>query len=114
MLDGCESEALTIDISIIACDIDLPTAFTPNNDGMNDAWEIPNLDIIYPNNKVYIYNRWGALLYETEQGKYNEQPWDGTYKGALLPVASYFFIIDTDIELTDAKKINGAVSIVNE
>ncbi|MDX6191255.1 gliding motility-associated C-terminal domain-containing protein [Flavobacterium sp. Fl-318] len=66
--------------------------FSPNDDGVNDVFYI---DCIanYPNNVLEIYNRWGNLIY-TQQGYKNT--WDGTADGSskLLPVGTYFYILD--------------------
>ncbi|WP_166922032.1 PKD domain-containing protein [Flavobacterium poyangense] len=66
--------------------------FSPNDDGVNDVFYI---DCIanYPKNVLEIYNRWGNLIY-TQQGYKNT--WDGTADGSskLLPVGTYFYILD--------------------
>ncbi len=93
----------------------IPTAFTPDGDGVNELWEIPNLDKQYPNNVVRIYNRWGSLLYEHDSstdGSYATAPWDGTVKGDLMPVGSYYYIID--FNNLDNKSVKGIVTIVND
>ncbi|MGC4039747.1 MAG: gliding motility-associated C-terminal domain-containing protein, partial [Flavobacterium sp.] len=48
--------------------LDVHNAFTPNGDGLNEWFQIDNIDDItcYPTNKVQIYNRWGILVYETK------------------------------------------------
>lgn len=73
--------------------LEIPTAFTPNNDGFNDTWEIKNLDS-YSAYKVSVYNGFGNQLYTTTD---YQEPWDGNYEGSALPVGSYYFVI----ELTD-------------
>lgn len=89
--------------------IEYPTAFTPDNDAKNDYWEIRNLDKLYPNNIVRIYNRWGNLIYESEKGAYSKKPWDGKYNDEELPVGSYFF----SIEYNSTKKTDkGIISII--
>ena len=110
---GCPGPASMVTIEIIDCDITLPTAITPNADGINDDWEILDLDLVYPNNVVYIYNRWGNLIFEHDSstdGPYNQNRWDGTFGGNPLPVASYFFIIEYNDK--DSGQESGAVSIL--
>ena len=68
----------------------IPNTFTPNGDGINDTWEIKALQN-YPNCTVAIYSRWGEKLYSSIGYPI---PWDGTYKGASLPVGTYYYIID--------------------
>ena len=80
-------------------DISFPNGFTPNDDGVNDYWQI---DFIkeFDQSVVEIYNRWGELLFRSIG--YNE-PWDGIYKGKKLPVGTYYYII----ELNDPNFPNG-------
>lgn len=55
----------------------VPSAFTPNNDGLND-YLVPVPTGIVAFRYFRIYNRWGLLLYEMRSG---EQGWNGMYKG---------------------------------
>jgi gliding motility-associated-like protein len=110
-INTCESPPSAFQISVIACEIAIPSAFTPNNDQENDVWELVNLDLYYPNNKVKIFNRWGNVLFESKQGKYSENPWDGTYQNKSLPVGSYFYVIDLS-EDDSIEPLNGSVSII--
>jgi gliding motility-associated-like protein len=109
-LNGCEGLASSVTITIQDCEIIVPTAFTPDNDGINDVWEIVDLDEVYPNNIVTVFNRWGNVVYQSEEGNYGGIPWDGTYIGNPLPVASYYFVIDfNEPEITPR---TGTVSIL--
>ena len=112
--NGCESQATTVSITIIDCDITLPTAFTPNGDLNNDDWEIVDLDAVYPDNHVRVYNRWGNLIFEhfSNDGAnpYNDNRWDGTYNGENLPVGSYYYVIQFNDR--DNNIATGSVSIV--
>mgnify|MGYP005696320961 CR=1 FL=1 len=109
--DGdCEGMAAAIQITIKECDIDIPTAFTPDGDGVNDYWNLVNIDNVYPNNMVRVYNRWGGLIFESDNGAYLQRPWDGRFNGEELPVASYYFIIEFN-EIS-VKNTTGIVTIV--
>lgn len=55
----------------------VPSAFTPNNDGLND-YLVPVPTGIVEFRYFRIYNRWGVLLYQMRSG---EQGWNGMYKG---------------------------------
>ncbi len=73
----------------------IPTAFTPNGDGQNDVWDIPNIVDFDINNKciVEIYDRWGRMVFKSDRGY--PKPWTGrTADGRKLPVDAYYFIID--------------------
>ena len=104
------SQVITIDAK---CDIVIPSAFTPNGDSENDEWEIIDLDLVYPNNIVYVYNRWGNLIYTSNKGDYASKKWDGTYNEEVLPVASYYYIIFTEGD-NSGDKIQGTVSIIKK
>ncbi|MEI6947625.1 PKD domain-containing protein [Paraflavisolibacter sp. H34] len=67
----------------------IPNAFSPNGDGVHDRWEIPNLTS-YPGATVEVYNRYGQLVFRSNG---YGRPWDGTYNGNPVPVATYYYII---------------------
>lgn len=71
-------------------DVFIPTAFTPNNDGLNDTWAIPALNA-FTNIDLSIFNRAGQIVYQT---KNSYRPWDGNYKGMPLPPGAYVYMID--------------------
>ena len=83
----------------------IPNAFSPNGDGINDTWQIQYLNS-YPNCEVNVYNRYGQHIYHSTG--YNK-PWDGTYNGSLLPVATYYYIINTK---KHPNPFSGSVSII--
>jgi gliding motility-associated-like protein len=88
--------------------IDVPSGFTPNDDGMNDVWVIADADD-YPSMLVEVYNRWGELLYREANG-YN-RPWDGRYGGNPLPIGTYYYVIE--INEPDFKStLTGPVTII--
>jgi gliding motility-associated-like protein len=110
--NGCEGPVSAIQITIIDCEIVIPSAFTPNGDMVNDFWEIVDMDEVYPSNVVYVYNRWGNLVYKSNKGSYASKPWDGTYNGDKLPVASYYYMID--LSDADDELLKGTVAIITK
>lgn len=78
--------------------------FTPNGDGDNDFFVIGNV-FKYPDNKITIYNRYGAVIYTTTPYL---NLWDGENFGEDLPDGTYYYIFD------DGKgtKHYGAVTII--
>ncbi|RZK15585.1 MAG: gliding motility-associated C-terminal domain-containing protein [Pedobacter sp.] len=70
--------------------LNIMNVLTPNGDGKNDTWIIENIDM-YPNNLVKVFDRAGKSVFEMKT--YNNT-WDGTFKGAVLPEGSYYYIID--------------------
>ena len=93
---GCESDIrLEVTISLIDCidELLIPDGFSPNNDGVNDVFDILFIEDLYPNFKLSVYNRYGNILYE---GDKDSPKWDGTWKNNsnVLPVGVYFYIIE--------------------
>lgn len=79
-------------------EIVIPDGITPGSDGKNDTWILDFIDQ-YPgvSIKINIYNRWGDLLYESDE-TYNDD-WAGTTEdGKRLPAGTYYFVIDIDHE----------------
>ncbi len=70
-------------------EIDIPNGFTPNNDGINDTWDISNLNG-YDDLKVMVFSRSGQMIFETDS--YFEQ-WDGNYDGKLVSPGVYYYLI---------------------
>jgi|GEM_PF-5372447 len=108
--NGCEAQeqvTITIDNPEINLpyDIRIPNVFSPNNDGMNDNWEIAGISIDNTL-EVSVYDRWGAKVFYTPE--YIE-PWDGTTNGRVLPVGTYFYVIQL---ANENKPITGHVSIL--
>jgi gliding motility-associated-like protein len=93
-----------ITVEVISTHENILYLFTPNNDGFNDYWEIPDLES-YGKCEVRVYNRWGKLVFSSPD-YHNE--WDGTSNGVKLPSAAYYFIIESETE----GSITGTVNIV--
>ena len=85
--NGCQSQAR---MSVLIGNVPfVPDAFSPNEDGLNDKWIIPNATI-FPSLIVKIFGRWGELIYHSD-GYSN--PWDGYYKGQKVLPGSYAYQI---------------------
>jgi gliding motility-associated-like protein len=69
----------------------IPSAFTPNGDGLNDLWRMKELSN-YPNCEVSIFDRYGQLVYYSKGYK---NPWDGTKNGQPMTAGTYCYLIDT-------------------
>lgn len=65
-------------------------ALTPNGDGYNDEWIVGGL-LDFPQSEVKVYNRWGQLLFFSDEGDVH---WDGRFNNQRLPVADYYYTIE--------------------
>jgi len=90
--------------------IQVPSAFSPNNDGQNDVLEIflnPALPSI---SSIRIFNRWGAKIYE---GSNAGDTWDGTANGKLVPNGVYIYMIEAECPVLNNTMVkSGDITVV--
>ncbi len=87
--------------------LSIPSAFTPNGDGINDKWVI-EMTMLYPAAEVEIFDRWGTRVFFSK-GYDESQYWDGTFNGSELTMDSYYYIINLK---NGAPRISGTVTII--
>ena len=88
-----------------------PKFFTPNNDGINDVWEIKGLnfsDFTYSN--INIFNRYGKHLVSIDP----HLNWDGFYNGKRLDSDDYWFSIDVTDSNNITKTYKGHFSLLRK
>jgi gliding motility-associated-like protein len=68
----------------------LPTAFTPNGDGLNDNVR-PYLVGMKSLKSFSVFNRWGSLVF---MSKREGEAWDGKYKGEDLDTGVYVWMLE--------------------
>jgi len=64
----------------------IPSAFTPNGDGLNDTFGVKGEGI--KNYHLYIYNRWGEIIFESTNPR---QQWDGRCDGKPAEQGTYVY-----------------------
>ncbi|MEQ9188071.1 MAG: gliding motility-associated C-terminal domain-containing protein [Cryomorphaceae bacterium] len=85
--NGCtERTARTV---VLQDGVELPSAFSPNGDGLNDKFSVQFEDDLVDFN-IKIFDRWGQLIYESRD-QYFE--WDGLMEGKVSPLTSYAYIL---------------------
>ncbi|OYW20421.1 MAG: hypothetical protein B7Z54_01200 [Sphingobacteriales bacterium 12-47-4] len=90
------------------CLIAVPSAFTPNGDGLNDY--------LYPNNAIKavdlyfaIYNRWGQLVFQTRNW---QEKWDGTIKGIPQGSGTYVWMLQYTHRDSGQKVFEKGISVL--
>jgi gliding motility-associated-like protein len=68
-------------------DLYVPTAFTPNSDGLNDLFKV--VPVGFTLTELKIFDRWGNLMFMTRD---ETKGWDGTYKGQPLNTATFIWV----------------------
>jgi gliding motility-associated-like protein len=93
-------------VVIVKTKIQIPTGFTPNEDGINEAWVLEGIED-YPNAEVKIFNRWGGEIFTTKN--YSNNPFSGKKDNANLPMGTYYYVIKTG---DDVPTLTGYVTLV--
>lgn len=86
---------------------EVPNAFTPNGDGVNDLWNIKYLES-YVNASVQVFNRYGEIVYNSAKGY--SSPWNGQMNGTNLPLGTYYYIIQP--RTPGRQAMSGSVTII--
>ncbi len=87
----------------------IPTAFSPNGDGINEKWMLQEVFYYYPNAQAFVYDRYGVAVYHGD--KYTPL-WDGHVKSIRSIVESYHFIIEFNDGSTRA--VTGQVTVFSK
>jgi gliding motility-associated-like protein len=85
----------------------IPTAFSPNNDGMNDLFRVggSNIKDIY----LTVYNRWGEKVFEEKSAL---PAWDGTFKGVRQPLGAYVYYATVTFNDNTRSNYQGNVTLL--
>jgi len=104
---GCVDSA-NIQVDVVADSIAIPSAFTPNGDGLND--------IFRPSGMKYqslvefsIYNRWGQQVFTTNN---KQQGWDGTFNGVKQDMGVYQYILKVEPDGGSTRLFKGTVTLI--
>lgn len=109
-------DPVTTDITVYVRkehDIDVPTAFSPNDDGNNDIFYIFGDENVVKINSFAIYDRWGERLFIREVFAPNDPffGWDGTHKGQNMNNAVYVWYAEVEFIDGEIVVFKGDVTI---
>lgn len=91
-------------------DLFIPSAFSPNNDHLNDEFSIKSQNFNPSNYQMSIFNRWGELLFKTND---KLSGWNGIYKGINCELGVYFYMITFNMEGTTKRYLyKGDISLI--
>lgn len=87
----------------------IPSAFTPNGDGLNDVFRVLNTYNLLVD-QMTIFNRWGEIVFSAPNGT---DGWDGTFKGREQPLGTYVYSIKGRSKTSfDIKTYTGIVTLI--
>ncbi|MBC7382229.1 MAG: gliding motility-associated C-terminal domain-containing protein [Bacteroidia bacterium] len=84
-----------------------PSAFTPNNDGLNDEFKPKTLGLT--NYLLQVYNKYGMLIFESRSPAIG---WNGNYHNEAVPADVYFYILDYTNETGESIAVKGNITLI--
>jgi gliding motility-associated-like protein len=96
----------SIVIYVMPNHIQIPNAFTPNNDGIDDTFYPLTWETVIVQ-QFKIYNRWGQLIFSS-----TSNPWDGKYLDELQPIGTYVYYFQYQLADGTTFSRQGDVSII--
>lgn len=99
----CGTSSTTFELSANACFLKIPNVFTPNGDSFNSTFFIEGINF-YPNTKLQVFDRWGKMIYESENYRNDWGPRD-------LTTGTYYYILELPFGIT--KFFEGYFTVLN-
>lgn len=108
-VDGCSNtDTITVTED---CVMDVPNAFTPNGDGINDYFmPRPTMAKGMTSFSMDIYNRWGQQIFGTDN--IEGRGWDGRFNGTMQPEGVYIYKIEATFKDGQLEKRQGNVTLL--
>ena len=105
--NGC-MDSMSKEVQVIAEPyLYIPTAFSPDGDGINDHFSVEAINVY--DFTVSIYNRWGERVFQSDDPDFK---WDGTYKGKPVPMESYLYKVTAKGYQGEFLTKSGTVTVV--
>lgn len=104
---GCDSTVCQPISAIISPLAKVPTAFSPNGDGVNDIVRVRGYGISKMDWRIY--NRWGTLVFKAASLK---EAWDGRYKGELQPQDVYVYVLNITFSDGTVQNTKGDITLL--
>ena len=99
--DGTKNRSVcSFNINVIKDEIifDVSKAVTPNGDGINDTWQVSNIEK-FKDNTVLVVDRWGNKIYYSSGYDNTSVLWNGVgLNGSRVPVGTYFYTIEVRVK----------------
>ena len=106
--NGCKDYDSVV-IHVLQCRPPMvPNAFSPNGDGLDDIFKIMNPEDFGNLNSFMIFNRWGQLIYNTNE---KSKGWDGKFQGIDQEVGGYVYMIITNCN-SNQVQVKGNVILI--
>ncbi len=86
------SDTIRVLPELCDCYIQIPNAFSPNGDGLNDVFQpVIEPDCLVRGFQLQVFNRWGQLIYQSPVSSGVASGWDGRHKGQPADAGTYIY-----------------------
>jgi len=106
--NACTTYSDTIQVVEGVCVVHVPTAFTPNGDGINDVFRVLGVEVL-DQFSLRVYNRWGATVFASED---KDLGWDGSAGGVAQPSGTYVYELHFRYRLTGQTYAQGGTVVL--
>jgi gliding motility-associated-like protein len=109
--NGCsDTVCVIIRFETPSSEVEVPTVFSPNGDGVNDTFGIIGDPGTPRSFSLQVYNRWGQLLFNGER---KFQVWDGRqFGGEVVSDGTYYWVLDYTTEDGQRSERTGHVTLL--
>jgi gliding motility-associated-like protein len=104
---GCRDTVCQQVSALIVPLLDVPNAFTPNGDGVNDRVFVRGFGIAKMTFRIY--NRWGQVVFQSAD---QQTGWDGRFKGELQPMDAYGYTLEVQFSDGSRTSKKGDITLV--
>lgn len=98
-------QEIQVKLPVLYCDeppIGIPSAFSPNGDGINDTWSLNGKQTNIIIHELAVYNKWGEKVYVSNQTSFN---WNGMYKNEKVPNGVFLYYLDYEVLPQKIRKV---------
>ncbi|MBC7922145.1 MAG: gliding motility-associated C-terminal domain-containing protein [Ferruginibacter sp.] len=109
----CEASQ-SVTVTVNPCQVYIPSAFSPNDDQLNDVFAPVATPCLRQIKEITLYNRWGEALFRKKNLPASVLPygWDGTYKGKPVSTGLYAYQIEVELINGETMQYTGAVTLL--
>ncbi|MED5317838.1 MAG: gliding motility-associated C-terminal domain-containing protein, partial [Bacteroidota bacterium] len=105
-IQGCSyTDAVLV---AVGSPIEVPNAFSPNNDASNDTWNIYGLSQ-FPTSTIEVFDRWGQSVFRSVS---YPNPWAGKNRGVDVPAGTYYYVIHLNEPNANLAPVTGHVAVI--
>lgn len=105
---GTSSDSIFVEYEACNCAVYFPNAFTPNGDGVNDAFHSFS-DCLFQTYELVIFNRWGEQVFASKDP---QKGWDGQDRSDTAPTGVYLYRLKYSSGTGKEEIVSGAFSLL--